>query len=256
MAFTIALSGKGGTGKTTAAAMAVRYLAERVGGSVLAVDADPNSNLGQLLGVAVSGTVAAVREEASSLGTKLSPGMSKDREIEYRIQQSVLETPKFDLVTMGRPEGPKCYCYVNHLLRGFLDKAGGDYRFVVIDNEAGMEHLSRRTTNDVDALLVVAEPAIVAVEAARRIWDMVDGLPIIVRRRMFLLTRVPGGGVAGAVRRKMADLSLSASAEIPHDEQVYEASVNGASVFDLAEDNGAYRAMGGVIAGLVAAVGG
>ena len=247
MAFTIALSGKGGTGKTTLSALVVRHLTECVGGSVLAVDADPNSNLGDLLGVKAEATIAAVREGASEIAANLSPGMSKDRELEYRIQQSVLEEQKFDLITMGRPEGPKCYCYVNHLLRGFLDKTTDDYRFVVIDNEAGMEHLSRRTTNDVDVLLVAAEPTIVAMEAARRIVDMSESLPIIVRRKALVLTRVPAAGVADRTREKMAELGLEPTAEIPYDEEVYSAAANGEPVFHLAEGNATLCAVGNLL---------
>ena len=217
MAFTIALSGKGGTGKTTFSALTIRYLSEQVGGSILAVDADPNSNLGQLLGVEPEQTIAEIREDAPKIARDLSPGMSKDRELEYRIQQAVQETPAFDLVTMGRPEGPKCYCYVNHLLRGFLDKLTGDYRFAVIDNEAGMEHLSRRTTNNVDLLMIVAEPTIAAVGAAERILQMSDSLPIIVRKKMFVLTRVPPSGVADAVMQRVAQLPLEVAAEIPYE---------------------------------------
>ncbi|NOZ21197.1 MAG: AAA family ATPase [Planctomycetes bacterium] len=254
MAFTIALSGKGGTGKTTFSAFAVRYLAEQIGGGVLAVDADPNSNLGYLLGVEPEQTIADIRESATKIAASLSPGMSKDRELEYRIQQSVLETPKFDLITMGRPEGPKCYCYVNHLLRGFLDKTAADYRFVVIDNEAGMEHLSRRTTNDVDVLMVVAEPTLPAVEAAKRILEMADDLPIIVRRRMFILTRVLPSGVTDRVREKMSELPLEVTAEIPYDKWVCDMMAGGTSVFELPESNSTYRTIWSVIQETIAAV--
>ncbi|MEW6355798.1 MAG: AAA family ATPase [Planctomycetota bacterium] len=254
MAFTIALSGKGGTGKTTFSALAVRYLADEVGGSILAVDADPNSNLGQLLGIAPGQTIAEIREGASQIAASLSPGMSKDRELEYRIQQAVIETPKFDLITMGRPEGPKCYCYVNHLLRGFLDRTTADYRFVVIDNEAGMEHLSRRTTNDVDVLAVVAEPTAAAVEAAKRILAISDSLPIIVRERRLVLTRVHPTGLSDRVREKLRELPLEVAAEIPYDSEVFDVMAAGGSVFGLTAGNSAYVAVRGIVHEAIAAV--
>ncbi|HID11122.1 MAG TPA: carbon monoxide dehydrogenase, partial [Candidatus Latescibacteria bacterium] len=139
----VAVSGKGGTGKTTIAALLVRKLM-RMDGPVLAVDADPNSNLGEQLGMEVGETIGDIREEV--LEEELPPGMTKDRYLELRIQETLTEGEGVDLLTMGRPEGPGCYCYVNHLLRGFLDRLSKNYRHIVVDNEAGMEHLSRRTT--------------------------------------------------------------------------------------------------------------
>ena len=156
----LAVTGKGGVGKTTlSAGLAVAFARE--GTRVLAVDADPNSNLGLMLGTEPEHTVAEIREEAATSSPSISPGMSKQRHIEYLLQQCVTEGGKFDLLTMGRPEGPKCYCYANHLLRSYQDQLSDDYAFMVIDNEAGMEHLSRRTTNDVKLLVIVSEPTTV-----------------------------------------------------------------------------------------------
>jgi len=142
---TIAISGKGGTGKTTAAAMIIRWLADNRSKSILAVDADSAVSLNDMLGVAVPETVGAVREEMKRLVNDLPGGMTKQQFLDYKIQASLVETPEFDLVAMGRPEGPGCYCYANNLLRDILDTLTKNYDYVVIDNEAGMEHLSRRT---------------------------------------------------------------------------------------------------------------
>jgi len=157
MATTIAVSGKGGSGKTTLAAMIIRSLLERGRrGAILAVDADPNSCLAMALGVQVIATIADIREQASTK-QPTNPGADRLRTFEYGIQQAITEADGFDLLAMGRPEGPGCYCAANNMLRQFMDKLSGQYEYVIIDNEAGMEHLSRRTTNNVDLLYIVAE---------------------------------------------------------------------------------------------------
>jgi CO dehydrogenase maturation factor len=157
MSYTIAMAGKGGTGKSTIATLIIRYITEELGKAVLAVDADPNSSLGMSLGVNVENTIADIRDDVVERRADIPAGMSKDRYIEYCIEESIVEENKFDLLTMGRPEGPKCYCYANNLLRKYLDNAEKSYPYIVIDNEAGMEHLSRRTTNDVDLLIIAFE---------------------------------------------------------------------------------------------------
>ena len=179
MAFVIALSGKGGMGKTTLAALMVRHLSRARGRAVLAVDADPNSGLGEALGVSPEHTLADIREDTREDRLQLSAGMSKERHIELLIQSCLVEGNKFDLLTMGRPEGPKCYCYVNNLLRKYLDEATKEYPIVVIDNEAGMEHLSRRTTNNVDELFVVSDATRQGARTVGRIMKLADSLPIL-----------------------------------------------------------------------------
>ena len=145
---TIAITGKGGTGKTTLAALIIRWLSKNRTKSVLAVDADSNVNLNEVLGVGLNATVGSIREEMKSLSGKLPGGMTKEQFLEYKIQAGLVETPDFDLLAMGRPEGPGCYCYANNLLRDILMTLSQNYEFTVIDNEAGMEHLSRRTTQE------------------------------------------------------------------------------------------------------------
>ncbi|MHB9090935.1 MAG: ATP-binding protein, partial [Chloroflexota bacterium] len=160
MTITIAVAGKGGTGKTTLAALLIRYLRENQVGSVLAIDADPSSNLNQALGMSVEHSVGDIREEMLEKVGKnaMEPGMAKADYLEYRIQESLVEGSGVDLLAMGRPEGPGCYCAANNMLRVSVDRLAKNYDFVVIDNEAGLEHLSRRTTRDVDVLLVVSDP--------------------------------------------------------------------------------------------------
>ena len=210
MAYNIAVAGKGGTGKTTLSAMIIRYITEEIGKPVSAVDADPNASLGALLGLHVQNTVADIREEIVEKKADFA-GMSKERYIEYSIEESTIEKDKFDLLTMGRPEGPKCYCYVNNLLRKYLDKVGTTYPFIVTDNEAGMEHLSRRTTNNVDLLLIVSEPTIVGALTMQRILKLADSLPITIKQKLCILNRVPKDGIHANLQQKLDSLGVGIS---------------------------------------------
>jgi CO dehydrogenase maturation factor len=233
MAMTIAVSGKGGSGKTTFSAMLMRSLIEQAPGrAVLGVDADSNSCLGIPLGVELIGTVADVRDQARAL-KPTNAGMDRVRTVEYGIQQSLTESHGFDLLTMGRPEGPDCYCAVNNMLRKFLDELGSQYHFVVIDNEAGMEHLSRRTTNNVDMLCIVAEPTPVGEVTAQRIHQLAQKLPIVVKKTGLVWNRAAG--------EKKTD-NIDILGHIPYDEAVSDASMQGKTVFDLDEHNPALMA--------------
>jgi CO dehydrogenase maturation factor len=237
MTKTIAVSGKGGSGKTTIAAMLIRYLIEQKNnGPVLAVDADPNSCLGLMLGVEPAGTVADIREDARSKKTD-SSGTDKLRTVEYSIQQAVTEAKGFDLLTMGRPEGPSCYCAVNNMLRKFLDTLSSQYRYVVIDNEAGMEHLSRRTTNKVDYLCIVAEPSPVGVVTARRIFTLTEKLPIEVKKIGIIWNKKMDDG------EQIVLNEVETFGCIPYDTAVFEDSMKGKTVFNVSEDNPAYVAV-------------
>ena len=228
---TLAISGKGGSGKTTLAAMIIRLLLHRQNKPVLAVDADPNSCLGLTMGVQPLGTIAEIREQARSK-SPTSQGMSRVQSFEYGIQQAITEADGFDLLTMGRPEGPDCYCAVNNLLRQFLNKLSSAYEFVVIDNEAGMEHLSRRTTNNVDFLCIVAEPTPLGIVTAKRIFDLAEGLPISVKKIGVIWneTRAPS-----PVTRDASD-EIETFGCIPFDAAVFNASMQGKTIFDLEEN--------------------
>jgi CO dehydrogenase maturation factor len=235
MPIAIAISGKGGSGKTIIAAMIIRLLLHRRSKAVLAVDADPNSCLGLTMGVQPLGTIAEIREQARSK-SPTSSGMSRVQSFEYGIQQAITEADGFDLLTMGRPEGPDCYCAANNLLRQFLDKLSSAYDFVVIDNEAGMEHLSRRTTNNVDFLCIVAEPTPLGAVTTKRIFDLAKELPISVRKI----------GVIWNQTRNMGDEHQTISDEIetfgyiPYDKTIFDVSMQGKTVFDLKEDSPAF----------------
>jgi CO dehydrogenase maturation factor len=243
VAFTIAVSGKGGTGKTTVAALIVRYLLDHNRKPIFVVDADPNSSLGLNLGLPVDGTIGQLRQEIVEEGENLPAGMSRVEYFRYRMQDLIVEADGFDLLTMGRGEGPECYCAVNNLLRTFVDELDRKYRYVVLDNEAGMEHLSRRTTQNVDLLLAVSGPSIVDLRAARRIRELADELRLVVRQRGLLLNRAdaPLGEVQ---RAAIADTGLEVWGRIPSDEDILARSLVGDSILDLPNHSPALVAVG------------
>jgi len=233
MATTIAISGKGGSGKTTLAAVIIRLLCGQTGSAVLAVDADPNSCLGLTMGVEPLGIVAEIREKAIEKPPS-NAGIDRVRSFEYGIQQAITEAGRFDLLTMGRPEGPGCYCAANHLLRKFLDKLSSAYEFVVIDNEAGMEHLSRRTTNNVDLLCIVAEATALGAATAQRIFDLAKQLPISVKEIGVIWNRAESAKELDGIENFGC---------VPYDEAVFDSSMQGKTVFDIEKDSPAFSAV-------------
>jgi CO dehydrogenase maturation factor len=244
MTTTIAVSGKGGSGKTTIASMIVRTLLERPeNGPILCIDADPNSCLGLALGAPPGTTVAEIREQARAK-TPQAGGLDRVHMLEYGFQQAIIEAGRFDLVTMGRPEGPSCYCAVNNLLRRILDELSSKYRFVVIDNEAGMEHLSRRTTNHVDLLCIVSEPTSVGSLTARRIFELAKKLPIVVKEMGILWNKIDG--------ECPPTEELSVLARVPQDSLVLEASRRGEDVFALTDQSPAFQAVRSIVGRLAA----
>jgi len=240
MAITIAISGKGGSGKTTLAAMILRSLLVRESnGAVLAVDADPNSCLGLTCGVRPAVTIAEIREQARQKQPS-NEGGDRLRSFEYGIQQAITEAKGFDLLTMGRPEGPSCYCAVNNMLREFLDKLSSQYQYVIIDNEAGMEHLSRRTTNNVDLLFIVAEPTALGVVTTQRIFELARTLPISVKE----IGVIWNNTVPIENRKlKIENCQLETFGGVPYDKAVFDASMQGKTVFDVEENSPAFSAV-------------
>ncbi|HUS71475.1 MAG TPA: AAA family ATPase [Sedimentisphaerales bacterium] len=233
MSKTIAISGKGGSGKTTLAAMIIRLLCSQSQDAILAVDADPNSCLAPMMGVEPEDTIAEIREQTRQKQPS-NEGMDRLRSLEYGLQQAITEATGFDLLTMGRPEGPSCYCAVNNMLRTFLDKLSTQYQYVIIDNEAGMEHLSRRTTNNVDLLCIVAEPTALGTLTARRISELAKQLPISVKEIGVIWNR--------AQSCKKLD-GIETFGYVPYDKATLDASMQGQTVFDLEENSAALSAV-------------
>jgi CO dehydrogenase maturation factor len=245
MAFVIALAGKGGTGKTTIAGLAVRYIIEKKKKPVLAVDADSNNCLNEVLGVDVHATVGKLREESLHTirsGAERPGGMSMEQLFDYQVQQSIVESNGFDLMVMGRPEGPGCYCAANNIIRKYTDKLSGTYQYVVIDNEAGMEHISRRTTNKVDLLFIVSDPAVRGIHTAKRINGLVDELQLEIDRRVVIINRISGN--EGADLKNLAEeYGLKVAGLIPQDATIFNNDLQGKSIFSLNGDSKAVMAV-------------
>jgi len=232
MAKTIAITGKGGTGKTVIAALIIKYLKEHASGPILALDADPDANLGTVLGIAVEKTIGDLREETLKEIKNFPAGMSKSSYIEAGLHQIIVETDKVDLITMGRSEGPGCYCYINNLLRKFADDLQASYEWVVMDNEAGLEHLSRRTASKVDHLIVVVNGTPLAIDCARRIDRLVTDLKNEVVNKYILLNAVDEGRVE-EMKEKIGDLNMTVLGHIPYDSAVEDCIFEGESLYSL-----------------------
>ncbi|HHC24876.1 MAG TPA: carbon monoxide dehydrogenase [Desulfobacterales bacterium] len=239
MPFSVALAGKGGTGKTTIAGMLVKYLVMKGKKPVLAVDADSNANLNEVLGLEISDTLGNAREEMKK--GQVPSGMTKDVFISMRLEQAVIEAGEYDLIIMGQPEGAGCYCAANSLLTGFLERLTGNYPYIVMDNEAGMEHISRLTTRNVDVLLIVADTSRRGLQAATRIHELAHNLNIGVTRSCLVINQVkeePSEAVMNIIR----DSGLELIGTIPENDGVYEYDLNGQATVEMPEDNEAVQA--------------
>ncbi len=235
MAFVIAFSGKGGTGKTTLAALTIRYLIEKRHKPVLAIDADSNSCLNEALGVPVHATIGRLREESLATirsGAERPGGMSTEELFDYQVQQSIVEAKGFDLLVMGRPEGPGCYCAANNIIRKYTDKLSERYPYVVLDNEAGMEHLSRRTTQNVDILFIISDPSKKGLLTAKRINKLVDELQLKVARRVLIINRT-----SEELKDKTITLPFEAVFNVPEDREIFRLDLDGKPIFDLPQDS-------------------
>lgn len=237
MGFTIAVAGKGGTGKTSLAGLAIRYLTEKKRGPVLAVDADANSNLHEVLGVTVHTTVGALRETSLDAVKSTAPrpgGMSMEQLFDYQIQQALVEAKGFDLLVMGRPEGPGCYCAANNIIRKYMDKLADSYPYMVVDNEAGLEHLSRRTTQDTDLLLIISDPTVRSVMTAGRIAGLVEELKLNVKRLVLIVNRAPEGvGTDGALKAAIEQQGIEFAGFVPADDMIFEFDLAGRPLIEL-----------------------
>ncbi len=232
MTFSIAVAGKGGSGKTSVASLVIRYLKNRKMGPVLAVDADANANLGDSLGLEVSQTIGHMIASFNEEKINIPPGMTKEAYLQYRLNEAIVESPGIDLITMGRGEGAECYCYPNVVLRKTIDSLAANYGFVVMDNEAGMEHLSRRTTQNIDALFLVSNHSVKGVRTLARIRELVSELKLVVKKQFVIINMVPDG-IAPTVNEEMARLKLEPAALIPEDELLYQYDLEAKPLLDL-----------------------
>jgi len=252
MSYLIGLAGKGGTGKTSIAALTVRYLTENRRRPVLAVDADSNSCLNEALGINVHTTIGRLREEALQTvrsGGERPGGMSMEQLFDYQVQQSVIETEGVDLLVMGRPEGPGCYCAANNIIRKYTDKLAETYPYIVIDNEAGMEHLSRRTTHKVNLLLMVSDPTVKGVLTAKRINELVDELQLDIEKRILIINRVAEAD--GARLKTLAEgYGITVGGLVPHDNAIFEFDLDGKPVYALPPGSPALTSISAILGSL------
>lgn len=242
MSFNIAVAGKGGSGKTSVASLVIRYLMKKGAGPILAIDADPNANLGESLGLDIKQTVGSIIASFNEEKINIPAGMTKEAYLEYRLNEVIVEGKDIDLVTMGRGEGPDCYCYPNLILRKFADTLSGNYPYMVMDNEAGMEHLSRRTTQNVDELLLISDHSVKGVRTIARLRELVAELKLVVKRQSVLINLVPDG-LDPLVAEELKRLGIEASVTIPLDEEVYQYDLKLKPLLELPDSSKAVKAV-------------
>ncbi len=240
----IAVSGKGGTGKTVVAALLVRCFTE-MGREVLAIDADPDANLGEALGVQVERTLGDIREEMLKRMESMPPGVSWRTALEYETHRAIVEADEFDLLSMGRPEGQGCYCAVNHVLRQIIDTIAENYEVVVIDTEAGLEHLSRRTTQNVDVMLVVTDTSKRGITTALRIRELAESLSISFRKLGVVINRATPE-TEQRIEEYAREVGLEVAGVVPEDAEVRELDLMGEPLLKLSRDSPAKRAVCGI----------
>jgi CO dehydrogenase maturation factor len=238
MTYSIGLAGKGGTGKTTIAGLLIRYLVENGKLPILAVDADSNANLNEVLGLQVEETLGDAREE---MKRGVATGITKDVFMEMKLEQAVVESTGFDLIVMGRPEGAGCYCAANTLLTNYLDRLINNYAYVVIDNEAGMEHISRLTTNNIDLLIVVSDPTRRGIQSAARIFELTQELGLNIDQKVLIVNQAKEGQM-DSIRKVVETYDLDLTGLIPEDEQVRDFDLDGKPTTDLGRDSKALQA--------------
>lgn len=239
MTYTIAMAGKGGTGKTTVAGFLIKYLVKKGKVPVLAVDADSNTNLNEVLGVSMKETLGTGREEMKDGVVK--QGMTKQVFMEIKLAESIVEGEGYDLIAMGRPEGAGCYCAANSLLTMYLGQLIDNYPFMVMDNEAGMEHISRLTTNNIDILLTVADSSIRGIETTSRINKLVDELKVKVRKK-YLIINQARDGLNDSLKEAVEKFGLDLAGTIPKDDDLYDFDMKGNPTSSLPDDNPAMSA--------------
>ena len=244
MTKTIALAGKGGTGKTTIAALLIHGLSRRLPSPLLAIDADPAINLHMALGVPKPDTVGEIRETMSETAQagQLGVSISRHEYLNREVRMAIEEGEQVDLLAMGRPEGQGCYCAVNHLLRQIVDEIGRTYETIVIDNEAGMEHISRRTTRDVDLLLLVTDPTFRGVRTAGEMAKLAETLEVNVKQTQLIINRVLGD-LPQPLQDAIEELDLEIAALIPADENINKLDALGTPLVQLNGDSLAVKAV-------------
>ena len=246
---TIAVAGKGGVGKTTTCGMMIDYLCKRKQGPILVVDADANSNLNEVLGVEVETTLGDIREEMAQAELKgtMPSNMTKADYAEMKFSEALIEEDDFDMLVMGRTQGQGCYCFVNGLLQTQLGKYAGRYKYMVVDNEAGMEHLSRGLVPSVDVILLVSDCSLRGVQAVGRIARLVEELDMKPKKVGLIINRAPDGVLDPGTAEEVENQHLNLWGVIPQDEMVYRFDCDGKPTSKLPDDSKARAAFAAVV---------
>lgn len=235
-----AVVGKGGTGKTTVSGLLIKYLVQIANTPILSIDADPCVCLGDLIGMKVEETLGDIRENVLENPEKIPGGMSKPEYFDFQIQSSIVESKKIDLLTMGRSEGPGCYCYVNSILRNCIDKLSQKYKYVVMDCEAGLEHLSRRTTVNVDYLLIVSDISVKGIKTANAILNLIENLKTVARKKILIFNRLgdkKNEKIIEELIKYIETDKFEYIGKLPEDKNVFDFEMKGESIINLPDDS-------------------
>ena len=249
MPHTIAVAGKGGVGKTTTCGMIIDYLCKKGQGPVLVVDADANSNLNEVLGVEVETSLGAIREEMAQAELKggIPTGMTKADYAEFKFNSAIVEEDDFDMLVMGRTQGKGCYCFVNGVLKTQVDKYAKNYKYVVMDNEAGLEHVARGTLPHVDTMLLVSDCSRRGIQAAARVAEMIGEMNLNPGRMGLIVNRAPGGVLDDGVKAEIEKHKLTLLGVLPQDEGVYRCDCDGEPSAKLPDSNPVKTALKGIM---------
>ena len=247
MTFAIAVAGKGGSGKTTTSGLIIRCLKNHGKTPILAVDADANANLGESLGMKVGQTVGGMLAAFQNDKISIPAGLTKEAYLEYKMNEVLVEGKGLDLLTMGRGEGADCYCYPNSILRKFIDNLSSNFACIVMDNEAGMEHLSRGTTQNIDHMFLVSNPTVKGVRTIARIRDLITELKLVVKKQSVVISMVPGK-LDPLVIEEMERLNITPSVLVPLDEEIVQFDLKVRPLLELPETSKAVKAIDGLMA--------
>ena len=249
---TIAVAGKGGVGKTTTCGMLIDYLCKKNKGPVLVVDADANANLNEVLGVEVETSLGAIREEMAQAELKggIPTGMTKADYAEFKFNSAIVEEDDFDMLVMGRTQGKGCYCFVNGVLKTQVDKYARNYKYIVMDNEAGLEHVARGTLPHVDTMLLISDCSRRGIQAAARVAEMVEEMNLNPGQMGLIVNRAPGGVLDDGVKAEIEKHGLKLFGVLPHDEAVYRCDCDGEPSAKLPETNPVKVALKGIMQGI------
>ena len=247
--YTIAVAGKGGVGKTTTCGMMIDYLCKKKNGPVLVVDADANSNLNEVLGVEVDTSLGQIREEMAQAELKgtIPKGITKADYAEMKFNDALIEEDDFDMIVMGRTQGKGCYCYVNGVLKTQVDKYAKNYSYIVMDNEAGLEHVARGTLPRVDMMLLISDCSRRGIQAVARIAEMVNEMELNPGKMGLIVNRAPGGVLEDGVKAEIEKHGLTLFGVLPHDDEVYRCDCNGEPSAKLPENDSMKVALKGIM---------